>query len=92
MRLSLVRLWSKPWWWGSVTSSNSTTYSNNPTVNGGTNGVVHLTVELWKSVPINHGGLLKITKSRSVHDVTDNVPARSEEAGEREGGGLDLDL
>ena len=63
MRLSLVRRWSKPWWWGSVTSSNSTTYSNNPTVNGSTDGVVNLTVKLWKSISINHRRLLKVTKS-----------------------------
>ena len=63
----------EPWWGSSVAPGDSATDSNDSAVNGSTNGVVDLAVELWQSVSVDDGGLLKITKSRGVHNVTHNV-------------------
>ena len=71
---SLVGLRPKPWWRGPVTPGNPAAHPDDPAVDGGTDGVVHLTVELWEGVSVDDGGLLKITKGGRVHNVTDDVP------------------
>ena len=70
---NLVRLGPEPWRGSSVAPGDSATDSNDSAVNGSTNGIVDLAVELWQSVSVDDGGLLKITKSRGVHNVTHNV-------------------
>ena len=71
---SLVGLRPKPWWRGPVTPGNPAAHPDDPAVDSGTDGVVHLTVELWEGVSVDDGGLLKITKGGRVHNVTDDVP------------------
>ncbi len=77
--LNLVGLGPEPWRGGSVAPGDSAADSDDSAVNSGTNGVVDLAVELWKSVSVDDGGLLEISKSGGVHNVSHNVSKKNEE-------------